>query len=58
MILCKSGMRFKEMKNFQKESQELDCEVVAIELNDFKVTIVTSYRSPNGDFSIFCDSLR
>lgn len=38
-------------------SVDSHCELVALELSDYKIIIVTLYRSPTGDFSIFLDKL-
>jgi hypothetical protein len=49
-LLCKKL----EVSQF---SSEIHCEMCAVTIKEFNVIIVCVYRSPSGDFKIFCDQL-
>lgn len=59
MILCKETIKYKELQNINKLSQEKHCELAALEGNEpnGKHFVMCIYRSPTGDIKTFIDIL-
>lgn len=55
MILCKNKLLSKTVENIDTLSNEMNCEVAAVELDFLNCIIVTIYRPPSGDLYIFLD---
>ncbi|XP_031358058.1 uncharacterized protein LOC116181770 [Photinus pyralis] len=56
LIFSKKDRIATALTHINNASIELHCEVCCIQLN-CKTVIVTMYRSPAGDFEVFCDNL-
>ena len=57
VILVNNNVKYKPRDDIVINSLEYHCELAAVELVDFDLVIVTSYRSPQGDINIFTQCL-
>lgn len=52
-IFVRKDIKYKVREDITKQSMEFHCEIAAVELLDFNTVVITTYRSPNADLSVY-----
>lgn len=57
MVCVRNDIKYSTLAYLNDMSVELHCEIAAVRLTDLNITIINIYRSPNGVYCIFYDTL-
>lgn len=57
IILCKNDIKYVPKHDLVMLSNEMHCEIAAVEIIQLDFIIITVYRPPNGDYNIFLDTM-
>ena len=57
LILCKNYIKYVPKHDLVMLSNEMHCEIAAVEIIQLDFIIITVYRPPNGDYNIFLDTM-